>query len=113
MGGSDFLRRRACVRRISEREHALGSELENHTIVTFRFGNVVQLSLSGFNNQNAIMDLLIESAGKHPNGNMPAYRVTFEPSFGLDCSFLCSSIEVSGVERRIPPDSVCAEGENK
>ncbi len=86
-----------------------GVSWKNHTIVTFLFAGVVTLSLNDFNNQNAIMDLLIESTGKHPNSNMPAYRVTFQPAFGIDCSFVCSGIEIHDVQSKIPPGSVYAE----
>ena len=81
----------------------------NHTIATLRFTQVQALQLSNFNNQNGILDLTIEPAGTLPNTvNVPAYRVTFEQSFGVACKFICGSVTVSDVERAVPPGSVYA-----
>ena len=46
-----------------------GVEFYNHTLVTFRFNLVVDLELSGFNQQNAIFDLIIEAPADAPHGN--------------------------------------------
>lgn len=83
----------------------------HHTIVTFRFAPVVDISLSGFNQQNAIQNLTFESAGsenKDVTWVGPAYRVVFQPCFGADISFVCGSIEVATVERTCPEESVYA-----
>jgi Immunity protein 50 len=83
----------------------------NHTIVTFRFAPVVDLSLSGLNQQNAIQDLTFES---EPPENRdvtwvgPAYRVNFLPSFGVGISFVCRTVELHTVDRSCPEDSVYA-----
>jgi hypothetical protein len=74
----------------------------NHVIVTLRFADVADVSLGGFNHQNAIWDLTFECA------EPKAYRVRFQPSFGVGISFLCSSIRVEAVDRGCPDGSVYA-----
>ena len=86
-----------------------GVRWEDHTLATLRFGCVHHLSIAGFNHQNAILDLHIETleAGAHPaSPSLPAYRVAFEPSFGVGASFLCASVEVVDVAPGCPPGSV-------
>lgn len=79
----------------------------NHTQATFRFSNVCELAITEFNNQNAILDLLLEAGGAHPmSTSLPAVRVTLQPGYGVGGSFLCSSIEVVKVEAGCPPGSV-------
>jgi hypothetical protein len=77
-----------------ENEESPTIKWRNHTIVTLRFAPVVEMSLSGLNQQNAIRDLTFESAGPE-NKNVtwvgPAYRVNFQPSFGVGISFVCGS----------------------
>ena len=83
----------------------------NHTIVTFRFASVVDLSLSGFNQQNAIQDLTFQSERlkkEELTWKGPAYRVNFQPAFGVGVSFVCRCIEVDTVERACPVGSVYA-----
>lgn len=81
----------------------------NHTVATLRFTQVQDLSLSDFNTQNGLMDLVIEPAGMLPNAaNVPAYRVEFQQSFGLACRFICGSIAIADVQRGAPPGSVYA-----
>ena len=63
-----------------ESEDSIEVKWRNPTIVTLRFAPVVDISLSGFNQQNAIQDLTFESAGsenKDVTWVGPAYRVTF------------------------------------
>ena len=83
----------------------------NHTIVTFRFAPVVDISLGGFNQQNAIQDLTFQTE-RPENRNVtwaaPAYRVNFQPSFGVGISFVCRSVELDAVDRGCPEDSVYA-----
>jgi hypothetical protein len=81
-----------------------GVEFYNHTLVTFRFDLVVDLELSGFNHQNAIFDLRIEPSPD--DASERTILVTFEPSFGVGCSFSCQSVEVIGIERKLPANSV-------
>jgi hypothetical protein len=74
------------------------------------FGNVCELRIHDFNNQNAILDLQFEDAGTHPLGlGLRAYRVTLQPAYGIGGSFLCGSIEVSDIALGAPPGSVYSE----
>jgi Immunity protein 50 len=81
-----------------------GVEFYNHTVVTFRFNLILGLRLTEFNHQNAIFDLIFEEPPDAPMG--APLRVTFEPSFGIDCSFFCKSADIMQVERRLPANSV-------
>jgi hypothetical protein len=95
-----------------ENEQSAEIKWRNHTIVTFRFAPVVDVALSGFNQQNAIQDLTFEVAASENNDVTwvgPAYRVRFQPCFGADISFVCGSIEVAMVERTCPEESVYAQ----
>lgn len=85
-------------------ESPTGIEFYNHTVVTFRFNLVAGLRLSEFNQQNAIFNLRFEKPPDAPDD--APLRVVFEPSFGIDCSFFCKSVEVVQVERRLPANSV-------
>jgi hypothetical protein len=94
-----------------EAERSAEVKWRNHTIVTFRFATVVDISLSGFNQQNAIQDLTFEI---EPPQNRditwvgPAYRVNFRASFGVGISFVCRSVDLDTVERTCPEESVYA-----
>ncbi len=81
----------------------------NHVVATLRFAPVVDVSLSGFNHQNAIFDLTLERGSPQSEEVIwqgPAYRVHFEPSFGVGLSFVCASIEVVAIDRGCPEGSV-------
>ena len=84
-----------------------GVEFYNHTLVTFRFNLVVNLELSGFNQQNAIFDLIIEPSDE--DSNETTIDVTFQSSFGVGLTFSCQSVEIVDVERRLPSNSVYLE----
>jgi hypothetical protein len=94
-----------------EAESSTEVKWRNHTIVTFRFATVVDISLNGFNQQNAIEDLTFET---EPPQNRditwvgPAYRVNFRASFGVGISFVCRSVDLDTVERTCPEESVYA-----
>jgi hypothetical protein len=94
-----------------ETEHSTEVKWRNHTIVTFRFAPVVDISLSGFNQQNAIQDLTFE-AERLDNRNVtwvgPACRVNFQQSFGVGISLVCCSVELDAVDRSCPEESVYA-----
>lgn len=81
-----------------------GVECYNHTLVTFRFDLVTNLELTGFNQQNAIFDLVIERPVDGPTETPIA--VTFQPSFGIGLMFLCRTVEIVEVQKRLPPNSV-------
>jgi len=81
-----------------------GVEFYNHTIVTFRFTLVLGLHLAEFNQQNAIFDLIFERPPDAPD--VAPFRITFEPSFGIQCSFFCKSVGICKTESKLPVDSV-------
>jgi immunity protein 50 of polymorphic toxin system len=83
----------------------------DHAMVAFRFISVLDMSLNGFNQQNALWDLTFEMGSPRSTDVTwvgPAYFVNFQPSFGVGCSFVCASIEIDSVERAGPPGSVYA-----
>ena len=82
----------------------------NHTQATLRFENVKDIELTGFNHQNAILDLGFADEGVHPSApGLRAIRVSIQQAFGLGGSLLCGSVEVAAVEAGCPPRSVYAE----
>ena len=94
-----------------EDEHSKEVKWRKHTVVTFRFSRVVDISLLDFNQQNAIWNLTFETGQPEYEASTwvgPAYRVTFQPCFGVSFSFVCGSAEVDSVERTCPEGSVYA-----
>jgi len=67
---------------------------ENHTLCTLVFREVADLSMTGFNHQNAIFDLEIERKERDRPPSL-YFAVRFDPSFGIDSSFECLQIEVA------------------
>ncbi len=91
-------------------ERATGVSWHDHHLATLRFGSVRELELSGFNGQNAIMNLRVRRDGVLPHSaGVPAWRVEFEPAYGMGASFRCATIELVGLEPGIPSDSVYAD----
>ncbi len=76
--------------------------LRHHTLVRFRFGGVDQLTLSGFNHQNAIWELVIENVAE-PELERAKYDVTFVGSFGVEAHFVCQRISIDDVRPYEPP----------
>lgn len=89
-------------------------ETERHTLAILQFSDVDNLTMSGFNYQNAIMGLQIERQG---NEGRTEFKVTFDPAFGMGCEFSCGSIEVLNVMpwdvSRRPPQWLLKEGLSK
>ncbi len=81
------------------------SGVSNHTAVTFVFAEISGLSLEGFNAQNVLWELEIEKlAAPHTEQR---FRVRLPTSHGLEASFSCAAVAVTGVEPHEPgPDSV-------
>jgi hypothetical protein len=93
-----------------DESRASGVRWFNHTQATLRFENVSDLELTGFNHQNAILDLGFTDEGAHPSApGLRAIRVSIQQAFGLGGSLLCSSVEVTSVEPGCPPGSVYEE----
>ena len=61
--------------------------LTKHTLATIRFYDVDNLKLEGFNHQNAIFGLGIEQKTRD-EGPSPYFAVDFDPSFGIDATYL-------------------------
>ena len=92
-----------------ESESSTEVKWRNHTVVTFRFAPVADLTLTAFNQQNAIWNLTFELVSPESTDQPwigPVYRVSFQPSFGVDLSFLCGSVEIDSVDRTCPEESV-------
>jgi hypothetical protein len=69
-----------------------------HALTTFRFKDVEDFAMEGFNHQNAIMGMTIrtEDRGTYLTGEpLPPYlAVEIKPAFGMAASFRCFHIEV-------------------
>jgi hypothetical protein len=76
-------------------------------LATLRFHDVDNVSIDGFNHQNAIMGIFIvpRERGQYAGGEdlPPDLVVAFEPAFGIAASFRCSRAEV--LEARRASDS--------
>jgi hypothetical protein len=77
----------------------------NHMIVEFRFSEIENLEMEGFNHQNAIDRLIIKS-----DAAQLRRCVTFNSAYGLGADFTCSSVEVLSATAGIPDGSVYARG---
>jgi hypothetical protein len=69
-------------------------EKTHDALISLRFRNISELSLSGFNNQNVIDDLVFLEEGG-------VVRVTFESIFGVGCAFSCEQVGVVAVVNRM------------
>ena len=66
----------------------------NHTLSTFKFHNVDDLKMQGFNHQNAIFGLSIDRL-ERSQAPSPYFTVELEPAYGIEASFTCLRVEVS------------------
>ena len=69
---------------------------KKHTLVSLSFVDLEELKLEGFNHQNVIFGLTIEPIETVAPANS-RFHVEFDPNFGIDAVFNCSSIEVVDV----------------
>jgi hypothetical protein len=67
--------------------------LKNHTLVTILFSDVRELKLEGFNHQNAISGLTIQPK-ETTNPTDSKFHIEVDPSFGVDATFDCASVEI-------------------
>jgi hypothetical protein len=79
-----------------------GLILRNHTLVRFRFAGIDELTMGGFNHQNAIWDLVIENIAERQL-EWVKYEVTLVGSFGVEAHFLCHQVFVDDVQSYEPP----------
>jgi hypothetical protein len=75
----------------------------HHTLAKLRFHGVHDLTMIGFNHQNAIFHLAIEHKVRS-DGPSPYFSVHLQPAFGIEASFTCLRVEVVEARR-------CAEDE--
>lgn len=68
----------------------------NHQLVRLLFRDVDDVSLDGFNHQNAILELKIETKGESQQ-NPAGIMVTIVPAHGLSGSFSAAGCEVISV----------------
>lgn len=72
-----------------------------HSVVTLLFQGLDELTLDGFNHQNALSELSIAEA--EPGGVL---RVNFDSAYGLESELTCRAVKVVSVVPGIPPASV-------
>jgi hypothetical protein len=70
--------------------------LRHHSLVLFRFHDVDELDLGGFNHQNVLFGLSIADVRECQIERIN-FEVTLESSYGLSGSFLCRRVEVKEV----------------
>jgi hypothetical protein len=79
--------------------------LRHHVLVHLRFQDVVDLSLEGFNHQNALFGIEISDLTERQWEHI-FFQVRFDSSHGMGASFQCHAIEVVEVapcdEKGIP-----------
>jgi hypothetical protein len=75
-------------------------------VACLMFEQVQELQLSGFNHQNALMDLDIVRLQPPQNGAL--LKVTFRPAFGVGGSFNCFRAHVVAVSEGRPESSAYA-----
>lgn len=76
---------------------ANGSYLRNHHLVSIRFSGITDASLTGFNGQNVLWDLLVEDIVE-PQEDETKYKVIFESTYGVGAEFKCAAITIEAVE---------------
>ena len=65
----------------------------HHTRTKFRFHDVNDFRMEGFNHQNAILGLSI-TREERSQGPSPVFVVCFDPAFGMGATFTCGRVEV-------------------
>ncbi len=80
----------------SEKDEKGYFKLIKHHLIHFRFNDVYDVELDGFNNQNAISELQINPFLKSDSGQ-PAFEVVIHPAYGLGGEFKALSAEVLSV----------------
>lgn len=79
--------------------------LRNHTLVSFRFAGVDQVTLEEFNNQNVPWDLAITDIRNRQLEDLK-YEINFASSFGMGARVLCREVTIE----RVRPWTGCEEG---
>jgi hypothetical protein len=71
--------------------------LKNHTLVTFQFVEIDELSLDGFNHQNVLSALSINNISDQQSESLK-FEVHFGGIFGVDVRFRCRDAIIAAVE---------------
>jgi hypothetical protein len=71
--------------------------LRHHNIVTFRFLEIDELTVKGFNNQNVLSDLTINDISDQQLEWLN-FDVHFDGIFGTDIRFKCGSVKIVSVQ---------------
>jgi hypothetical protein len=71
--------------------------LKNHKNAVFLFTGIDECSVSGFNQQNVLMDLAIIDISSRQLESLQ-FEIHFSSSFGIEASFKCREIKVEGIE---------------
>jgi len=92
--------------RILEATQPRATGAGHDVLATFRFHDVSDVKLEGFNHVNQIVGLsfMIQSRGTFADGSAlpPHIVVEFEPGFGIAASFKCFRIELVDASRQYP-----------
>jgi hypothetical protein len=75
--------------------------LRKHTLVTFRFSNVVLHELRGFNEQNSLSGLDISEVDPEANEGR-RIGVSFGSNNGVAADLVCSAVTVAAVSSYTP-----------
>lgn len=67
--------------------------LRNHTLVTFAFEHLENITIKNFNHQNSIDSLEFEQLALEAPG-VVAWRISTNPSFGVELDLSCQKIRV-------------------
>jgi hypothetical protein len=71
--------------------------LTNHTLVTFRFANIILRELRWFNAQNSLSGIGIEEVDPSASDGR-TLGVSFDANYGVEADLLCDRITVRSVE---------------
>jgi hypothetical protein len=81
----------------SEVDHHGRYVLRNHVLVSFRFDGVQDLDLSGFNNQNALSEIVFKNIATVAFPD-PAWEVVLDGVHGVSAAFRCRDVMVVSVK---------------
>ena len=71
--------------------------LKHHTLVTFRFAQVMMGEVKWFNHQNVIAYMSIDEVESGQNDGC-SFNVSIESSYGCEASFRCGDVIITNVE---------------
>ena len=86
-----------CFEMTSEIDRKGFFKLKKHSLVTFRFEDVYDVELEGFNHQNATLSIEFTVLEKNERGFVPIF-IEIDPAYGLGGEFKAFKAEVVNVE---------------